>query len=524
RKRAEEALREREQRLSSIYDTTADVIFHLEVESDERYRFVSVNKAFVSTTGIGFDQVVGQLVNDIIPEPSLTLVLGNYREAISGKKIVRWEETSNYPTGTLTGEVSVAPVFDEDGNCTHLVGAVHDITQRKRAEEEIRRLNEELEQRVIDRTAQLEAANKQLRMFVAMADSSFDFVSLANLQGEIFYLNPGGRKLMGLGHEEEPPKAIAAYCEPATWELIQREGLPGVLHKGKWEGEGRLRNFRTGELWDVAMRTFIVSNPTTGEPLCMAAINSNITDRKRAEAEIARRSIELESVNKELEAFSYSVSHDLRAPLRHIDGFGDLLLKNAADKLDEKSTRYLNTISQSAKHMGELIDDLLVFSRMGRTELQATRVDMGAMVREAIQNLSHDVGKRKIQWNVHPLPRVSADPSMIRLVWQNLLGNAIKYTRPRERATIEIGSVASDGEAVFSVRDNGVGFDMKYADKLFGVFQRLHRADEFEGTGIGLANVHRIVARHGGKTWAESELGKGAVFYFSLPLSETGGQ
>ena len=234
--------------------------------------------------------------------------------------------------------------------------------------------------------------------------------------------------------------------------------------------------------------------------------------------ELADRSEQLAAVNKELEAFSYSVSHDLRAPLRHISGFTELLLKSQGPDLDSNRKRYLRLISESAVKMGELIDALLVFSRMGRTEMLHTRVDLNSIVRMAQRDVVEADPARTVNWIINPLPQVAGDPSMLQLVFANLLSNAVKYSRTRENATVEIGCRnGADDEAVVFVRDNGVGFDMTYAGRLFGVFQRLHRSEEFEGTGIGLANVQRIVARHGGRVWAESEPGKGATFYVALP-------
>ena len=235
---------------------------------------------------------------------------------------------------------------------------------------------------------------------------------------------------------------------------------------------------------------------------------------------VKERTAQLEAANKELEAFSYSVSHDLRSPLRHIDGFADLLSRHAQASLDENDRRYVKLISDSAKEMGVLIDDLLVFSRMSRAEIRKTVVDVKPMVNNIINALRSEWDGRTIEWEVSALPEVEADPSMLHQVLQNLLENAVKYTRPRERALIQIGSVRENGDHIIFVRDNGVGFDMQYADKLFGVFQRLHSSSEFEGTGIGLANVRRIIQRHGGNTWAEGEVGKGASFFFSLPGKE----
>jgi signal transduction histidine kinase len=247
-------------------------------------------------------------------------------------------------------------------------------------------------------------------------------------------------------------------------------------------------------------------------------IRHDITERRRVAAELVRRGELLEAANKELEAFSYSVSHDLRAPLRHIDGYASLLQKSAVALLDEKSTRYLQTISESATRMGQLIDDLLVFSRMGRQEMLNAKVNLEQLVKSVLHDLRHDTQNREVSWTIGILPEVEGDPAMLRQVFSNLIANAIKFTGTRPLAKIEIGSdQRSPTETVIFVRDNGVGFDMQYAGKLFGVFQRLHRANEFEGTGIGLANVRRIIHRHGGRTWAESTLEQGATFYFSLP-------
>jgi light-regulated signal transduction histidine kinase (bacteriophytochrome) len=254
--------------------------------------------------------------------------------------------------------------------------------------------------------------------------------------------------------------------------------------------------------------------------------------RRRIEAELRRatdelrtlnmdlqaRTAELHATNKELEAFAYSISHDLRAPLRHTAGYTELLAKTAASSLDAKGRRYLTLILDAAKRMGNLIDDLLSFSRISRAETRMVSVSLDHLVKEVLSEMRTETEGRAIAWSVRPLPDVWGDRSMLRVVMVNLLSNAVKFTRTRPQAEIEIGC-ADDraGETLIFVKDNGVGFDMKYADKLFGVFQRLHPTEAFEGTGIGLATVQRVIHRHGGRVWADGREDGGATFYFSLP-------
>jgi signal transduction histidine kinase len=257
-------------------------------------------------------------------------------------------------------------------------------------------------------------------------------------------------------------------------------------------------------------------------------LEDELQQRQQRDAEIRKlnheltlRAAELVTANKELESFAYSVSHDLRAPLRHLVGYSELLQKHASSSLDDKSQRYVQTILDSAKRMGTLIDDLLAFSRIGRTETRTTAVDLQQLVADVVSEVGAQAKGRDIAWKIGALPVCYGDRPLLRLVLVNLLSNAVKFSSTRSPPKVEIGSVDGHGDkAEVFVRDNGVGFDMRYVDKLFGVFQRLHRADEFEGTGIGLATVQRIVHRHGGTVRAEGTLDQGATFYFSLPKTK----
>ncbi len=247
-----------------------------------------------------------------------------------------------------------------------------------------------------------------------------------------------------------------------------------------------------------------------------AELSQRVQDRTAA---LTRTNAQLEIVNRELESFSYSVSHDLRVPLRAIDGFSQILLEDYAGKLDADGQRLLNVVRDNTKRMGQLIDDILAFSRISRTEMALAPVDMSALVRDAIEQLKPAMAGRDIKIDVKPLPPTRGDGAMLRRVWSNLLDNAVKFTKPMPSATIDVGARSEPGETVYYVKDNGVGFDMQHVGKLFGAFQRLHGPEQFPGTGIGLATVKRIIVRSGGRVWAEGKVDEGATFYFALPAN-----
>ncbi|MBA3930900.1 PAS domain S-box-containing protein [Pseudoxanthomonas japonensis] len=317
----------------------------------------------------------------------------------------------------------------------------------------------------------------------------------------------------------------------AWQDKIMRQRLHDVLARGRELWDYELQQ----ETADGLRRTVLLNArrmplPDTDDHAVLVTV-SDISLQKTAQLEIAALNRQLEGkveqvseVNRELEAFSYSVSHDLRAPLRHVAGFSDKLGRHLGDGIDDKSRHYLGVIGDSARRMSQLIDDLLVYSRLGRSALRLQAVDMQSLVAEARAmldaNEDNDGRADRVQWRIAPMPIVLADENMMRQVWNNLLGNALKYSSQRERSLIDVEHrIQEDGSHLFSVRDNGAGFDMAYAGKLFGVFQRLHKASDFPGTGIGLASVRRVIGRHGGRIWAESAPDEGATFYFTLPAA-----
>ena len=350
-----------------------------------------------------------------------------------------------------------------------------------------------------------------------MLDLTHDSIFVRDMDFVITYWNRGAEEFYGWTQKDAIGKRSDELLHSAFPKLVEIRAQ--LLETDQWEGE-LTRTKADGHQVTVASR-WSLRRDHQGRPVAILETSNDITARKRWEEEIqglnqdlAQRSIALEASNKELEAFAYSISHDLRAPLRHMAGFAELLRKNAAASLNEKSQRYLTMILEAANRMGTLIDDLLAFSRISRAEAQKSLVDLGQIVKEVVADVRQDTKERNIIWRIDPLPACYGDRSMLRLALVNLISNAVKFTRTRPQAEIEIGCTDQDrGDAALFIRDNGVGFDMKYSNKLFGVFQRLHPQEAFEGTGIGLATVQRIIHRHGGRIWAESTVDGGATFY-----------
>lgn len=399
---------------------------------------------------------------------------------------------------------------------------------RRRVERNLLQSRDELQREVAIRTQQKAYLDE-------LFEQAPEGVVLLDVEDRILRINREFTRVFGYTPDEAVGRPINDLIAPEEL-LGEAIDYPHLILHGKAVQVETIRQRKDGDRIPVSLLAVPVS--VHGGQIAEYAIYRDLTGYKAVEGELtkqrahvdeirglneelARRSRDLEATNKELEAFAYSISHDLRAPLRHIAGYTELLQKQVSPVVDEKSNRYLTTILESAKRMGDLIDDLLALSRIGRAETQKTLVDLEHLLREVLTEVRPDFEGRQITWKISGLPSVEGDRSMLRMALENLLSNAIKFTRTRPQAEIEIG--CADGkknEVVVFVKDNGVGFDMKYVNKLFRVFQRLHHADAFEGTGIGLATVQRIIHRHGGSVWAEGAVDKGATFYFSIPTPQ----
>ena len=394
-----------------------------------------------------------------------------------------------------------------------LMRSIRYAIERKRGETEVRLLNENLEHRVLNRTSELADTNAKLVRHQHELQDFIDAMSTLNAKiapdGRLLLVNRIAQRATGLPLET----LLRTNFLDGAWWSFDSEVQARVRTAFQRATGGALvsyeeKLFAFGKVITIHLTLAPVKN-ADGTVEYIVAEGRDIS--RRVEVEDA-----LKSANHELEAFTYSVSHDLRAPIRQIDGFSRLLMEQIESVLDDKARHYLGRIQESTRHMGRLVDDLLRLSQVGRQDIRPRAASLDSLLEEVLADVQSDLVGREINWKIEPLPTVECDPGLMRVVLSNLVANAVKYTRPRSPAVVEVGQVARNGRPVIFVRDNGVGFDMRYADRLFGVFQRLHRAEEFEGTGVGLATVQRIVHKHGGEIWAEGEPNRGAAFYFTV--------
>ena len=475
---------------------TVDGMLDGVIITDLRGRITHTNKALTEYFGWG-REVVGELATKLVVDrdgakilPGLTACLEQgYARDLECDLLTK--DRREVPV-----LVNASLITDPQGRPLGVIWAIRDITALRRAEMAL-----EAERR------RLMSLLEEMPAYVNLKAPDYS-IKFANRFFRERFGDPGGRPCY------QVMRGYNAPCEDCQVMMVLDTHEP---QEREWTHRGE-RSYHT---YDYPFAD------SDGSPLILE-LGIDITDRKKAEEEVLqlneeleqrveRRTAQLEAANQELESFSYSVSHDLRAPLRAIDGFSRILLKDHADRLDAEGQRLLDIIRANTQNMGQLIDDLLAFSRLGRREVKAADLDMGTLVRNVVGELQNTLGDRTVEWDLKPLPATRADRALMHQVWVNLLGNALKFTRRQEAAVIEVGCRPAGDEDIYYVKDNGVGFDMQFAHKLFGVFQRLHRYEEFEGTGVGLALVQRIVQRHGGRVWAEGQVNGGACFYFSLP-------
>jgi len=529
RKQAEAALRESETRFRAFVTASSDVLYQMSPDWSEMRHLDG--RGFIVDTLSPSDA----WLQEYIPPEDQTHVRAGINEAIRTKSLFELEHRVRRVDGTLGWTFSRAiPLLDAQGEIVEWFGAASDVTQRKQAEEiqsQSRRAALNIMTDAIEARERLERTSKDLQASEENYKTLFREMQNGFAHSEIIcdaqsrpinsrYLavNPAFERITGRKAEDVVGKTIYDVFPALEQNWIEMFGRVALTGE---PAHFEMSAAELGVTFDVAAFC-----PAPNQYACTF---SDITERKMAEAEILRlnaeleqrvleRTAQLEAANKELEAFSYSVSHDLRAPLRYINGYVDLLNNRFGEVLPDKAKHYLNTITDSSKQMGTLIDDLLQFSRTGRQELRQVAMDMNVLVKEVLEKIKPDIINRNIFWTVAELPKVFGDYSLLKQVWINLLDNAVKFTRNTDKAEIEVGFTQESDHWVFFVRDNGVGFDMQYAHKLFGVFQRLHSPAQFEGTGIGLANVQRIVHKHAGCVWVEAQLDKGATFYFTIPF------
>ncbi|MHB8766220.1 MAG: PAS domain S-box protein, partial [Deferrisomatales bacterium] len=504
RKRAEGALRESEARFRVLFEHAPVGVAQLETATG---RFLLVNRRYGEIVGLTPEEMAATTFMAITHPDDVATDHRNLARLVAGE-IPSFAVQKRYlrPDGsTVWAHLTVSPLWQPGEPPNAHIAIVEDITERRRAEEALR---------------YQEVLLRQMGRIAKIGGWEFDPATGKGTWTEevarIHDLDPGdgisAEKGMGFYEGESRSK-----IEQAVREAIEL-GKPYDL-------ELELVTAKGAHKW-----VHTIGNPTLekGRVVRVRGSFQDITERKRAEGEIRRlnetlerrvadRTRELAAANQELEAFAYSVSHDLRAPLRAIDGFTRILAEDYAERLDAEGKRVCGVVRANARRMGQLIDDLLAFSRLGRAALQAAPVDMGALARSVYDELASPEQRERVELRTAPLPGARGDRALLRQVWVNLLGNALKFSSGRERPAVEVGGEEREDEVVYWVRDNGAGFEMQYADKLFGVFQRLHRQNEFEGTGVGLAIVQRIVERHGGRVWAEGEVDRGATFWFALP-------
>jgi len=513
RRQAEQDLRLSEERLRALVNASSDVVYRMNSDWSEMQQLDG--RGFIADT----TAPSREWLQSYIHPDDQALVAQAIQHAVRTKSVFEQEHRVRQADGSVGWTFSRAvPRLDANGEILEWIGMASDVTRRKDAEAALR-----------EHRARLDAA------LASMTDS----VCITDREGRLVLFNEGFRVYYRFGTRDE---CFTTFSDlPAVLEMFVGDDcipvppeawvIPRALRgETATDTECTLRRKNTGETW-VGSYSFAPIRDEQGAINGAVIVARDITQKKAIEREIRKlnteleqrveqRTAELQAAVKELEDFNYSVSHDLRAPLRHIGGFSKILIEDFGTELPDGARHYLDRIQDSARRMGLLVDDLLNLGRVGRQGLRLEVTGLRSIVEEVIADLEPECANRVVNWKVGPLPFLDCDPGLMKQVIQNLLSNSLKFTRPRSLAVIEVGQQVNNGATTIYVRDNGVGFSMKYADKLFGVFQRLHRQEDFEGTGVGLATAQRIVQKHGGRIWADAELDKGCTFYFTLAAGE----
>lgn len=528
-KQPDESLRDSEERYRTFFEESKDAIYIV----DRDGKIIDVNQASLDLMGYTKEEMLNLNILEFYINPSDRR---KFQQEIEQKGSVKdYEVKFRKKDGTafsclLTSTVRRAA----DGSILGYQGVVRERPKSKRADEELSigewmsssewmtkltDYTENLERLVEERTLELKESEKRYR---GLYESSIDGIVSIDMEGFIFECNQALADMHGYLKEELYHKGFREFI-PRKWhDTIEKMLEEQTIPRG-YSDVYEIESIKKDETnIPISLRTWLIKDEES-KPIGVWGITRDITERKRAEQEIFKlnedlkqRAIELEALNKELETFSYSVSHDLRAPLRSISGFSQALLEDYLDLLDREGQDYLQRVRAASIRMSELIDALLGLSRITRRELRYETVDLSEIAHEIVMELQEAEPERQLKFIITPGLTADCDPRLLRAVLENLLGNSWKFTGKKPIAQIEFGAIAHDGETAYFVRDNGAGFDKAYADKLFGAFQRLHSTDDFKGIGIGLATVKRIIHRHGGSVWAEGEVEKGATFYFTL--------
>jgi len=508
RKLSEEALINSEKKYRNIFENATEGIF----QSTPEGRYISVNPAFARIGGYSSPEEMIESVSDIQKkmyvhqeDRARLLELFNKHDIVTDFEA----EIKRRDNAIIWISMNVRAIRDGGGEITLLEGTIEDITQHKQAEQALRKSEEK---------------------FRNLFDNALEGVYQSTPGGRLITANMAFARMFGYESPEEMMNAVTDLAGQMYENPDDRKIAVGIFREKGYikDFECRMRRKDGSIFWVRYDGRF--TETSDGTP-CFQGFIIDITERKVAEEEIKKlneeleqrvmdRTAKLEAANKELEAFSYSVSHDLRSPLRAIDGFSNILMKEYTNRLDAEGVRLLNVIRTSTKHMDQLITDMLALSRVSKSEMKLSRIDMTTLAHSIYHEVVPPEVRQKLSLSVAPLPDSHGDPVLLRHVWSNLLSNAVKFTLPRDERRIDISGNTEKGMSIYSIRDTGVGFNPNYAHKLFGVFQRLHKSSEFEGNGVGLAIVQRIIHRHGGRVWAEGKINEGAAFFFSLPIKE----